>query len=129
MNERGSRFGRMLLLPAIVAIASACDQFPAAQPFDADGELTEAELNYFLADLQEATNISDTVDECIKGQAERRAGIAGDPETLDPATLSLPEGDWVALEKSDKRLILAQFVVTDASVFCTTGREMGATGS
>ena len=74
--------------------------------------------------MKEATNISEEEDNCIKAEAKRRAEIAGDPETLDAESLSLPEENWVPLDKSDKRLILAQLVVTEASVFCTTGREM-----
>lgn len=97
----------------------------AMQPLvKADGKLTSAELDYFLAGMQEATNITDKVENCIKTEAADRAEIAGDPETIDPESLPLAEDEWVSMDKSDKRLILAQFVVTGASVFCTTGREM-----
>ncbi|MCR9185041.1 MAG: hypothetical protein NXH81_06575 [Halieaceae bacterium] len=118
------RFGRVFLLASIALFISACDQLFTDPPFDADDELTSAELEYFLAGMKEATNISEKVENCIKTQAERRAKIAGDPETLNPQSLSLPEENWVPLDKSEKRLILAQRVVTEASVFCTTGREM-----
>lgn len=122
--KKGLRFGRAFLLTSIALFTSACDQLFTDPPFDADGKLTSAELDYFLAGMKEATNISEKVENCIKTQAERRAEIAGDPETLDPKSLSLPEENWVPLDKSDRRLILAQLVVTEASVFCTTGREM-----
>ena len=122
--ETGLRFGRAFLLTSIALFTSACDQLFTDPPFDADGKLTSAELNHFLVGMKEATNISEKVYNCIKTQADRRAQIAGDPETLDPESLSLPEENWVPLDKSDKRLILAQLVVTEASVFCTTGREM-----
>lgn len=114
------------MLTSIALFTSGCDQLFTDPPFDADGTLTRAELDYFLAGMKEATNISEQVNNCIRTQAERRAEIAGDPETLDPKSLSLPEENWVPLDKSDKRLILAQLVVTEASVFCTTGREMQA---
>lgn len=122
--KKGLRFGRAFLLTSIALFTSACDQLFTDPPFDADGKLTSAELDYFLAGMKEATNISEKVENCIKTQAVRRAEIAGDPETLDPKSLSLPEENWVPLDKSDRRLILAQLVVTEASVFCTTGREM-----
>lgn len=122
--KTGLRFGRAFLLTLIALFTSGCDQLFTAQLFDADGKLTSAELDYFLAGMKEATNISEKVETCIKAQAEHRAEIAGDPGTLDPKSLSLPEENWVPLDKSDKRLILAQLLVTEASVFCTTGREM-----
>ena len=122
--KEGLRFARAFLLAFIALFTSACDQLFTDPPFDADGKLTSAEMDYFLAGMRDATNISEKVDNCIKTQAERRAEIAGDPETLDPKSLPLPEENWVPLDKSDKRLILAQLVVTEASLFCTTGREM-----
>ena len=122
--RKDSRFWRALLLTTIPLSTSACDQLFTDPPFDADGKLTSTELDYYLVGMKEATNISEKVYNCIKTQADRRAQIAGDPETLDPESLSLPEENWVPLDKSDKRLILAQLVVTEASVFCTTGREM-----
>lgn len=122
--KQGLRLGRVFLLTSVALLMCACDQLFTDPPFDADGKLTTAELDYFLAGMKEATNISEEVDNCIKTQAERRADIAGDPQTIDPESLSLPEENWVPLDKSDKRLILAQLIVTEASVFCTTGREM-----
>ena len=70
---------------------SACDQLFTNPPFNADGKLTSTELDYFLADMKEATDISQKVDSCIKTEAVRRAEIAGDPQTIDPQTLPLPE--------------------------------------
>lgn len=122
--RKDSRFWRALLLTTIALSTSACDQLFNDPPFDADGKLTSTELDYYLVGMKEATNISEKVEKCIKTEAERRAEIAGDPETLDPKSLSLPEENWGPLDKSDKRLILAQLVVTEASVFCTTSREM-----
>jgi len=124
MNEKSLRLGRVFLLTSVALFISACDQLFTDPPFDADGKLTTAELGYFLEGMKEATNISEKVDSCIKTEAKRRAEIAGDPQTIDPKSLSLPEENWVPLDKSDKRLILAQLIVTEASVFCTTGREM-----
>ncbi len=122
--KKGLRLERVLLLTSIALFISACDQLSTNSPFDEDGKLTIAELDYFLAGMKEATNISEKMYSCIKTQAVRRAEIAGDPQTIDPKSLSLPEENWVPLDKSDKRLILAQLIVSEASVFCTTGREM-----
>jgi hypothetical protein len=122
--KKGLRLGQVLLLTSVALLISACDQLFTDQPFNADGKLTSAELDYFLAGMKEATNISEKVDSCIKTETELRADIAGDPETIDPKSLPLPEENWVSLDKSDKRLILAQLIVTQSSVFCTTGREM-----
>ncbi|SDU02385.1 hypothetical protein [Halopseudomonas salegens] len=122
--KKDLRFRRALLLTSFALFISACDQLFTDSPFDADGKLTRAELDHFLVGMKEATNITENVENCIKTQSELRAEIAGDPETLDPESLSLPEENWVPLDTSDKRIILAQLVVTEASVFCTTGREM-----
>ena len=122
--KKGFILGRVFLLTSVALFISACDQLLTDPPFDADGNLTYAELDYFLAGMKEATNISEKVDSCIKTEAERRAEIAGDPQTIDPKSLSLAEENWVSLDKSHKRLILAQLIVTQSSVFCTTGREM-----
>ncbi|MEZ5556510.1 hypothetical protein [Haliea sp.] len=118
------RLMRSLLLASVALNISACDQVFTEPLFEADGKLTVAELDYFLGGMKEAANLSEEMDSCIKAQAERRAEIAGDPQTIDPESLSLPEESWVPLGKSDKRIILAQLVVTEASVFCSTGQEM-----
>lgn len=122
--RKGFRIGRVVLLTSVALFISACDQLFTDPPFNAKGKLTSAELDHFLAEMKEATNISQTVDSCIKKEAVRRAEIAGDPQTIDPKSLPLPQEDWVRLDKSDKRLILAQLIVSQSSVFCTTGREM-----
>jgi hypothetical protein len=122
--KKGFRLGHVLLLTYVALLISACDQLFTDPPFNADGKLTSAELDFFLVGMKEATKISENVDSCIKTETERRADIAGDPETIDPKSLPLPEENWVPLDKSDKRLILAQLIVTQSSVFCTTGREM-----
>ena len=122
--KKGFRLGHVLLLTSVALLISACDQLFTDPPFNANGKLTFAELDYFLAEMKEATKISEKVDSCIKTETERRADIAGDPETIDPKSLPLPEENWVPLDKSGKRLILAQLIVTQSSVFCTTGREM-----
>ena len=122
--RKGLRLGGVFLLTSVALFISACDQLFTNPPFNADGKLTSTELDYFLADMKEATDISQKVDSCIKTEAVRRAEIAGDPQTIDPKSLPLPEENWVPLDKSGKRLILAQLIVTQSSVFCTTGREM-----
>lgn len=118
------KLGRVCLLTSVILFISACDQLFTDAPFNTDGKLTSAELDHFLAGMKEATDISQKVDSCIKTEAVRRAEIVGDPQTIDPKTLPLPEENWVPLDKSDKRIILAQLVVSQSSVFCTTGREM-----
>ena len=122
--KKGLRLGRIFLLTSVALFIIACDQLFTDPPFNADSNLTSAELDYFLAGMKEATNISQQVDSCIKAEAIRRAEIAGDPQTIDPKSLPFLEENWAALDKSNKRLILAQVIVTQSSVFCTTGREM-----
>jgi hypothetical protein len=122
--NKNMKVGRVLLLIWLLLIISACDQLFTNSTFHAGGKLTPAELDYFLAGMKEATKISEQVYTCIKTEAALRAEAAGDPETLDPKSLSLPEDNWLPLEKKDKRIILAQLVVSEASVFCTTGQEM-----
>ena len=113
-----------LSLAAAVIYLSGCHQLSSDSPFDADGSLTTAELEYFLAGIEDAPEINAETALCIREETGRRAALAGDPQTIDPKSLTLPEEDWVALEKSDKRVILTQIVVSAASVFCTTGRDM-----
>ena len=71
MNEKSLRLGRAFLLTSIALFISACDQLFTDPPFNADGKLTSAELDYFLVGMKEATNISEKVHNCIKAQAER----------------------------------------------------------
>ncbi len=57
-------------------------------------------------------------------EVEDRARAAGDPETLNPATVEfLPVNEWGRLDPSDKRIILTQAIVTKALIVCNSPRQ------
>ena len=118
------RIRRIVLLASVALLISACDRIFPGSIFHADGKISSDELNYFLSEMREATGIDARLDRCIKTEAARRAEIAGDPQAIDPKSLPIPKDNWLLLDKSNKRLILAQLIVMQSSVFCTTGREM-----
>ena len=121
----------ILLLPIVwagywgVYQASRIDY--SAFVFDATGPLTldEIEAN-FLRLMDEP--LSEEKRECVYGELEDRARAAGDPETLDPATVELlPAGEWDRLDPYGKRLILTQAITTKAFFTCNRpgGRTVG----
>ncbi|AII48179.1 hypothetical protein KR52_03280 [Synechococcus sp. KORDI-52] len=118
------RIRRIVLLASVVLLIGACGGIFPGSIFHADGKLSTDELNYFLSEMRETTGIGARLDRCIKTEAARRAEIAGDPQAIDPKSLNIPKDNWLLLDKSNKRLILAQLIVTQSSVFCTMGREM-----
>lgn len=89
--------------------------------FDATGPLTleEIEAN-FLSRMGE--DLSGERGECVYRELEARARAAGDPETLDPATIELlPAEYWDDLDAQGKRLILTQAITTKAFFECPRG--------
>ena len=86
--------------------------------FDAMGPLTLAEVQAnFLSFMDEP--LDDRQQECVFREVEGRARAAGDPETLDPATVEfLPADEWDRLDLSGKRIILTQAIVTKAFFVC-----------
>jgi hypothetical protein len=57
--------------------------------------------------------------ECIYKEIEERAQAAGDPETLDPATIELlPSEHWESIGAFGRRLALGQAILTKALFVC-----------
>lgn len=85
---------------------------------DATGPLTLAEIQANFFRLMDEP-LDDRRRECVFREVEDRARAAGDPETLDPATVELlPADRWDRLDPSGKRLILTQAIVTKAFFVC-----------
>lgn len=86
---------------------------------DAVGPLTLSELQINIpAELDsELTPQSRT---CFLRQIGELAAAVGDPETLDPSEVAyLPtDGSWNDLTAFNKRVILAQAIVSRAITFC-----------
>ena len=117
----------ILLLPVVwagywgVYQASRIDY--SAFILDASGPLTLDEIQAnFLSFMDEPLNEEER--ECVYREIEDRARVAGDPETLEPATVELlPTGEWDRLDPSGKRLILTQAITTKAFFVCNRPGE------
>lgn len=85
---------------------------------DATGPLTleEVEANFLSrVDL----DLSEQRRECVYREVEARARAAGDPETLDPATVEmLPAEQWGELHPHGRRLVLAAVISNRAISEC-----------
>ncbi len=94
---------------------------PVLQPHldvDSTGPLTLLEIqNNFLVHLEES--LTNEQRACVPEEVERLAFIAGDPETLDPASVEFLSAEtWNQLDAFGKRLILAQAITTKALFSC-----------
>lgn len=99
-----------------VYVASRVDY--SAFIFDATGPLTMEEIETNFLSLMDVP-LSEERRECVYREIEERARAAGDPETLDPATIEfLPTEEWSKLDAYGKRLILTQAITTKASFVC-----------
>ena len=59
--------------------------------------------------------------ECIRSEVTRLAQLAGDPETLDPASMEyLSAETWNLLDAFGKRIILTQAITTQALFECVS---------
>jgi hypothetical protein len=112
----------LFLLPVLwagywgVYVASRVDY--SAYIFDATGPLAMEEIEANFLSLMEEP-LSEERRECVYREIEERARAAGDPETLDPATVEfLPVAEWAKLDSFGKRLILTQAITTKASFVC-----------
>lgn len=86
--------------------------------FDATGPLTIAEVEANSLSRMDGDLIGEQR-ECLLREIEERARAAGDPETLDPATVEfLPAEGWEHLGRSGRRLILTQVITTKAFFVC-----------
>lgn len=97
------------------------ENHPVLQPHldvNATGPLTLLEVQtQFIDRMDESLTIKQR--ECVLEEVEKLARIAGDPETLDPASVEfLSAGTWNQLDAFGKRLILAQSITTKAFFIC-----------
>lgn len=100
-------------------IISGCGDLLSKSVFDADGSITEDEIQHFLSGIKEAVQLTEKQERCIYSEVKERAEKLGDPDTLDPSSVELlPVKEWKALDKAGKRLILTQVIVNQASQPC-----------
>ena len=91
----------------------------AGMVFDATGPLTIEEVQANFLNLM-GESLSGERRVCVYQEVEDRARAAGDPETLDPATVAmLPSDEWQHLDPYGKRLILTQVIVTESLFACS----------
>jgi len=85
---------------------------------DAKGPLTLEEVRANLLNQTDET-FQESRRECIYREIEERAQAAGDPESLDPATIELlPSEHWGSVGAFGRRLVLAQAILTKALFVC-----------
>ena len=95
---------------------------PVLQPYidpDATGPLTSAELRAAVDRLGESPPGEGR--ECILREAEQRARLLGDPDTLDPAKVEFLSAETLSaldILGAEKRLFLAQAITTEALFTC-----------
>jgi hypothetical protein len=107
------------------------DNRPELQPnldFDATGPLTPDQLQAAIGRLDESMTPERRI--CVRREMENRARAAGDPETLDPASIeflsALSAATWDELEAFGKRIILLQAIATEAMFACAGAGKPGA---
>jgi len=105
---------------------------PVLQPYldvNATGPLTLDEVQAAVDRLGESVTEEQRV--CVLGEIEKRAHVAGDPETLDPASVeflsAVSTDTWNALDAFGKRIILAQAITTKALFFCVSTQKAEVT--
>jgi len=95
------------------------------QPYideDAAGPLTDDELEASVDRLGETVTGEQRA--CVLGEVKQRAKGAGDPETLDPASVELlPARAWDDLDTLSRRLFLAQAITMKAVFACASARK------
>ena len=127
----------VVVLAVVLTLAAVQSRHATAVPFDimqaadqdekpfytidarATGPLTLSELQINLpAEL--AKELTPSMQTCYIEKIGELAAEAGDPETLRPTDVAyLPtDGSWAELTVFDRRLILAQAIVSRAILFC-----------
>jgi len=93
---------------------------PVLQPnldVDATGPLTVDEIQAAIDRLGET--LAEDQRECVRGEVEKGAHDAGDPETLDPENVEfLTAETWTELDGFSKRLFLTVAITTKALFVC-----------
>ena len=108
------------------------DNRPVLQPYldlDATGPLTTDEIEAAVDRLDQVYDqlekpLTQEYRKCVLAEVEKRAQDAGDPETLNPASLEfLPGGSWYDLDGYSKRILLTQAIMSKALFICVDTRE------
>lgn len=109
------------------------DNRPVLQPFDVDatGPLTHGEIQAAMDRLDNSFGqlekpFTEGHRACVLAEMERSARVAGDPETLDLASMKyLSAETWNKLDAFNKRIILTQAIMTEAMFACASKRTSG----
>jgi hypothetical protein len=100
---------------------------PVLQPYldvDATGPLTVDEVQAAIDRMDESydrlgKSLAGAHRKCVLAEVEKRVRDAGDPETLDPASMEfLTAETWYGLDGFGKRLVLMQAIMTKALFVC-----------
>lgn len=96
---------------------------PVLQPnidTDATGPLTPEEVHAAIDRL--GTSLTENQKSCVLGEVQKLADVAGNPETLDPASVEFLSATtaetWSALDTFGKRIILSQAIISKALFVC-----------
>jgi len=90
----------------------------------ASGPLTADEIQAALDNVDDAHDrlgkpMTGAYRACLRAEVEKRAKAAGDPETLDPASVEfLTAETWRPLDAFSRRLVLTQAIVSKALFTC-----------
>lgn len=127
------RFGLILTIVMLAGCSADSDGAAATRertdadepPFyrvdrNARGPLTMRELQVNIPQELDAM-YTESMRTCFMATVEDLASSAGDPETLDPSTVTLlpKDGSWQELTKFYRRNLLAQSIISEAGVICT----------
>lgn len=108
------KFRAKLICVGLLLLCSACDLL-----LEDSGPLTNDEIQTFASEME---SLGDKVTDCLVKEAIFNASRIGDPEKLDPSSVELlPVDHWDELDKSAKRNILTQVVISQAIPLCTQG--------
>lgn len=112
-------FRAKLICVGLISLCSACDLSleDLFQTKVSRGPLTNDEIQTFAFEME---SLGEKVTDCLVKEAIVNASRVGDPEKLDPSSVALlPVDHWDELDKSGKRNILTQVVISQAIPLCT----------
>jgi hypothetical protein len=124
-SKGGTNAAGVVALILVLLVPFMWVSYQSSRIVDTEGFVLDTKGPLTLEEVK--TNLMDQMDkpfqeirrECIYTEIEERAQAAGDPETLDPATIELlPSEHWESVGAFGRRLVLAQAILTKALFVC-----------